>query len=271
MVKIFSDGVHLFHSGWMREDYANLPGNRGRSCLCEEGASEDEQIEELHRMIELAHTRGFQVGVHAVGDKAIDATIDGFIRAYQKHPGKSLRHYVIHGEVLSWPDQAEKAARYKIPYSVQPTFLDSMLEPTISCIGPRGEHTFDLRTPLEKGVVLCGGSDAIAGVYPNWRMAVQSAVTRRTKSGKVYSPELCVSVEDAVRMFTINAAYQNQTEEVMGSIEVGKVADLQVLDRDIFETPHNEIGGITVSSSFLLSPEKLSIDFILHKDVFYYP
>jgi len=247
MVKIFCDGVHIFHSAWMREPYANLPGSHGRSCLCSGDASDDEQAEELCRMIELAHTRGFQVGVHAIGDRAIDETLNGFINAYQKYPGKNLRHYIIHAEGLGWPDQAEKAARYKIPYSIQPTISDYAFEPTIECIGSRGESGFDIKTPLDKGVTLCGGSDAMAGEFSNWRMAVQSAVTRRSAiSGKVYAPELRVSVEDAVRMFTINAVYQEKMEDVRGSIEIGKLADFQVLDRDIFDTPHDEIGAIKV-------------------------
>ena len=130
---------------------------------------------------------------------------------------------------------------------MQPAISDHAYEPTIGVIGPRGERCFDLKTPLDEGVMLCGGSDAIAGLFPNWRMAVQSAVTRRSGiTGRVYSPELRVTVEDAVRMFTINAVYQEGMEETRGSVEVGKVADFQVLDRDIFETPADEIGGIGV-------------------------
>jgi predicted amidohydrolase YtcJ len=231
----------------MLESYIDAPGNNGSSCLCGPESSEEEQVEELHRMIELAHCRGFQVGIHAIGDKAIEASMDGFIKAEQKYPGRHLRHYIIHAESLGRPEQAVKAARYKIPYSVQPAISDNLYEVTRDLIGPRAERCFDLKTPLDEGVMLCGGSDAIAGVFPNWRMAVQSAVTRRSAiSGKVYSPELRVSVEDAVRMFTIGAVYQESMEDVRGSIEIGKLADFQVLDRDIFETPHDEIGAIKV-------------------------
>ena len=247
MAKIFCDGVHLFHSGWMLEDYADMPGYRGSSCLCGEGASDEEQYAELERLVELAHCHGFQAGVHAIGDKAVEETLKAIVAVKQKHPGKDPRHYVIHAESLGRPEHAMTAARYKIPYSVQPAISDHAYEPTIGCIGARGERCFDLKTPLDYGVVLCGGSDAIAGQFPNWRMAVQSAATRRSAiTGKAYSPELCITVEDAVRMFTINAAYQEHMEETRGSIEAGKAADFQVLDRDIFETPPDEIGGIGV-------------------------
>ncbi|MFN2896612.1 amidohydrolase family protein, partial [Escherichia coli] len=76
---------------------------------------------------------------------------------------------------------------------------------------------------------------------------VQAAVTRKSSSsGKVIRPELAISVADGVRMYTINAAYQEGKEAVRGSIEVGKVADFQVLDRDIFAVAHEEIGASRV-------------------------
>ncbi len=81
----------------------------------------------------------------------------------------------------------------------------------------------------------------------NWRKMVQAAVTRKSSSsGKVTRPELAISVADGVRMYTINAAYQEGKEAVRGSIEVGKVADFQVLDRDIFAVAHEEIGASRV-------------------------
>jgi predicted amidohydrolase YtcJ len=173
--------------------------------------------------------------------------MNAIIDVRQNYPGKNPRHYIIHAESLGRPEQAKKAARYNIPYSVQPAIADHAFEPTLDLIGARGARCFDLRTPLEEGVILCGGSDAIAGVFPNWRMAVQSAVTRRSAfTGNVYAPDLRISVEEAVRMFTINAVYQEGQEEVRGSIEVGKVADFQVLDRNIFETPAEEIGSVKV-------------------------
>lgn len=246
-VKIFCDGVHLFHTGWMLDDYYDAPGNRGRSCLGDAKASDEEQAEELSKMIELAHCRGFQAGIHAIGDRAVEETIKAIIAVKEKFPQNDLRHYIIHAESLGWPHQAKRAARYKIPYSVQPAFAAHEIEPTIGCIGPRGERCFDLRTPLDEGVVLCGGSDAIAGNFPHWRLAVQSAVTRRSLlTGKVYSPELRISVAEAVRMFTINAVWQERMEDKRGSIEPGKVADFQVLDRDIFTIPAEEIGGAKV-------------------------
>ena len=120
----------------MLNDYYDAPGNRGRSCLGDAKASDEEQAEELSKMIELAHCRGFQAGIHAIGDRAVEETIKAIIAVKEKFPQNDLRHYIIHAESLGWPHQAKRAARYKIPYSVQPAFAAHEIEPTIGCIGP---------------------------------------------------------------------------------------------------------------------------------------
>ncbi|ESC26191.1 amidohydrolase family protein [Salmonella enterica subsp. enterica serovar Agona str. 0322] len=96
-VKIFCDGVPMSHTAWMNQDYADRPGWAGRSVFCGPTASEEEQIQEFHKMALLAHQRGYQLAVHAVGDKAVKVTIDGFINAIQTCPGPQRRHYVLHG------------------------------------------------------------------------------------------------------------------------------------------------------------------------------
>ncbi len=98
--------------------------------------------------------------------------------------------------------------------------------------------------------IFAGTAETIlAGIMAlvNWRKMVQAAVTRKSSSsGNVIRPELAISVADGVRMYTINAAYQEGKEAVRESIEVGKVADFQVLDRDIFAVAHEEIGASRV-------------------------
>ncbi|RCI96588.1 amidohydrolase, partial [Klebsiella pneumoniae] len=112
--------------------------------------------------------------------------------------------------------------------------------------GIKGEICKGLRDIIDLGVIVAGGSDGIMALV-NWRKMVQAAVTRKSSSsGKVIRPELAISVADGVRMYTINAAYQEGKEAVRGSIEVGKVADFQVLDRDIFAVAHEEIGASRV-------------------------
>ena len=246
-VKIFCDGVPMSHTAWMNQDYADRPGCSGRSVFCGPTATQEEQVQELHKMILLAHERGFQLAVHAVGDRAVKETINGFVNAIQTCPGPDRRHYVLHGSMGDREDFV-KAAKYRILLSEQPSPSGSAYdyERRAQTCGIKGEICKGLKDIIDLGVVVAGGSDGILDLV-NWRQMVQAAVTRKSaSSGKVIRPELAISVEDGIRMYTINAAWQEFQENVRGSIEVGKVADFQVLDRDIFSVAHEDIGASEV-------------------------
>lgn len=140
------------------------------------------------------------------------------------------------------------AAKYGILLSEQPSPGGPAYdyEQRVRYCGIKGEICKGLRDIIDLGVIVAGGSDGIMALV-NWRKMVQAAVTRKSSSsGNVIRPELAISVADGVRMYTINAAYQEGKEAVRGSIEVGKVADFQVLDRDIFAVAHEEIGASRV-------------------------
>lgn len=246
-IKLFCDGVPTSHTAWMNQDYADRPGYRGRSVFGGPEATEEAQVEALQQMILLAHQRGFQVAVHAVGDKAVKVTINSFVQAIQRYPGESRRHYVLHGSMGDRQDFVT-AAKYGILLSEQPSPGGPAYdyEQRARYCGIKGEICKGLRDIIDLGVIVAGGSDGIMALV-NWRKMVQAAVTRKSSSsGKVIRPELAISVADGVRMYTINAAYQEGKEAVRGSIEVGKVADFQVLDRDIFAVAHEEIGASRV-------------------------
>ncbi|VYT95458.1 amidohydrolase family protein [Metakosakonia massiliensis] len=246
-VKIFCDGVPMSHTAWMNQEYADKPGCTGRSVFCGPTATPAEQAEELQRMILLAHQRGFQLAVHAVGDRAVKETINSFITAMQTCPGPNRRHYVLHGSMGDREDFV-RAAKYGIVLSEQPSPSGPAYdyEGRARTCGIKGEICKGLKDIIDLGVVVAGGSDGIMDLV-NWRQMVQAAVTRKSaSSGKVIRPELAISVEDGVRLYTINAAWQEFQEHIRGSIEVGKVADFQVLDRDIFSVAHEEIGASEV-------------------------
>lgn len=244
MVKIFADGVTVDYSAWMFEDYNDRPGDHGKSCY---SGTDEEQADELQRMILLAHQRGYQVGVHTVGDRAIAVSLEGMIKAMNEYPGKNRRHSLIHAESLIPNELAHKAAKYGIGISAQPGLADNLYEVSLLRLGRRGNRMFGLREVMDAGVVLAGGSDSLGGQYCDWRKAIQSAVTRRSAvTGRVHAPELAISVAEGIKMYTYNGAYQEHFEKVRGSIEIGKVADFQVIDQDIFQVDPEEIGNINV-------------------------
>lgn len=235
-IKLFADGIPLNKSAWMYDEYEG--GGNGRMVF--DGQTDEERGEELSRIILDLHEQGYRVGIHVTGDRSIDACIDGFIKAEQRFP-KGLRHYLIHGDFLS-SEGGKRMAEYDIGVSVQPALLDIALNFLPFVVGDkRASRYCALRTMLETGVHVAGGSDAPV-TYPDWKAAVQSAVTRTPLNEGDNTQN--ISVEDAIRMYTIEGAWQDRMEHLKGSIEAGKLADLCVLDGDILTAPLERIKEI---------------------------
>lgn len=234
-VKLFGD-----QGAWLRPR-TDRPNGEGRSVW--PGVTDEEQAAELKRTILELHRRGWQVCIHAIGGKTIDVAVDAFIEAQETYPGKPPRHYVIHGDDMT-VDAARRMGKYRIGCSPQPiaaNIVAGMNAPRMTA----GEALFDWQAYMDAGCWVSGGSDSPCFSF-NWREGVQFAVTRTTVMGQAIRPDRSMKLEDAIRMYTIEGAYQEHMEEVRGSIEVGKVADFQVLGRDIFTCPGSEISRIPV-------------------------
>ena len=243
-VKIFADGIPLTYTSWMNEDYVSGNAGHGRSVI--PGNTDAEQRANLIDMIKLVHRHGYQIGLHATGDRAIDAAVDGFVEAIKEVPGGDPRHYIIHGDFIA-KKKAEMLARHNCGIAMQP-FISVMIsdfEPTV--VGEqRAAYEWPTRTVMDAGANLTSNSDAPV-TYPNWRLGVQAAVLRKgLVSGKVNGPEESLTVEEAIRTYTINGAWQDHMESVKGSIEVGKAADFCVIGDDILAVDPHKIGEIPV-------------------------
>lgn len=241
-VKIFADGIPPTKTAWMKEEY--IGGGFGSACV--PGDTDENMYNELVKIIVHAHMHGRQVGVHTTGDRAIDAAVDGFIKAFQEKPGGDPRHYLIHGDFISM-ETAKRMAEYRVGVNMQPTIKARIADYMPSIVGDeRAAYQFPMRTVMGAGVNLACSSDAPM-TTPNWRLGVQGAVLRESLgSGRVSGPKECLSVEEAIRMYTINGAWQDHMEDIKGSIEVGKLADLCVIDQDILEIDPHQIGEISV-------------------------
>ena len=246
MFKIFSDGVHMGYSAWMKEDYADRPGCHGRSVFLGPDATDEEQEAELKRIVKLAHNRGWQIGVHAIGNRAAAAVTDAFIEAQQENPRPDPRHYLIHSDGLGDREDLKRAAENGIGCSVQTQLASYAYEVTIDRVGKeRGDMFMGQRDLMDMGLRMANGSDSIGGPYGKWTTAVQAEVDRKSMvTGEYHRQDLAISVTDALKQFTMGGAWQEHAETWRGSIEVNKVADLTVIDRDIFTIPVSEIGDI---------------------------
>lgn len=241
-VKIFADGLPITKTAWMHEDY--LGGGRGELVI--PGETETDRLSELQAIIRYAHDRGYQVGVHATGDAAIDATVAGFVQSLADRPGNDPRHYIIHGDFIS-SSTAHTLATHNLGLSMQPSIMSLIADQEEGIVGrERAAYEWPMRTVLDAGVNLAASSDAPV-IYPNWREGIQSAVLREAQgSGRVSGPDQCITVPEAIRMYTINGAWLDKMEKVKGSVETGKLADFCVLGEDILTVDSHEIGQIPV-------------------------
>jgi predicted amidohydrolase YtcJ len=248
-VKIFADGIPLTYTSWMNEDYVSGDAGHGRSVI--PGETDQEQWDTLVEMIKLVHRHGYQIGLHATGDRAIDAAVDGFVKAFEEKQDGDPRHYIIHGGFISAAG-ARTLAAHNCGIAMQP-YIAAMIsdfEPAV--VGEAlAAYEWPTRTVLDAGVNLTCNSDAPV-TYPNWRLGVQAAVLREgLVSGNVSGPEERITAEEAIRAYTINGAWQDHMEDLKGSIEVGKFADLCVIGEDILSVDPHEIGQIPVLMTIL--------------------
>jgi len=235
-VKLFADGIPLNKTAWMYGDYVG--GGNGKMVFT--GETDEERCNELMKIVEYLHKLGFQVGIHVTGDRAIDACIDSFVKAEQKEP-RGLRHYLIHGDFVS-AEGAKRMAEHNIGISVQPALANLVINFLPHSVGKERAAKYGcLRAMLDAGVHVAGGSDAPV-TYPDWKLAVQSIVLREYMPADKSAQH--ITVDDAIRMFTIEGARQDRMEDIKGSIEAGKLADFCVLDEDILTVEPHRIKDI---------------------------
>jgi predicted amidohydrolase YtcJ len=235
-IKLFADGVPQAKTAWMHDEY---PGG-GNGSLVMPGATDVERREELIGLIACAHRHGFQCGIHAIGGAAIEACVDGFVAALDADP-RPLRHYLIHSDFITDNDIA-RCVRYDIGVATQPILKAQFSDVMDAVFGVAvSERQWPLRSLLDAGCHVSASSDAPV-VEPDWLLGVEAAVTRRSRAtGTVRGPDQRISVKEAIRLYTMGGAWQDHMERRKGSLEVGKLADLCVLDRDILTVAPEEI------------------------------
>lgn len=236
-VKVFADGIPPNRTSWMHEPYVD----GGHGALCVHGDTDEARELELNDVIRHAHNAGHQIGVHVTGDRAIDAVVDAFAAAQKENPREDPRHYVIHGDFLT-PRSMKVLKDYGFGVNMNPAIKWTIAEAEEAVVGPeRAAYEWPYRDALDAGLPVTSGSDAPV-TTADWRQGLATMLLREGKAtGKVSGPEQRITLSEAIRTYTINAAWQDFAEEWKGSLEVGKVADLCILDGDLLSTAPREI------------------------------
>jgi predicted amidohydrolase YtcJ len=186
--------------------------------------------EELYTNARKAHLAGWQIGTHANGDVAIDITLRVYERLQKENPRRDPRFRLEHCTVVNDDLVARIKALGAIPTPFS-TYVYYHGEKMRYYGAERLNHMFALRSFLDAGIRATQASDYPPGEFIPM-MALQSEVTRTDTKGNVWGPKQKITVEEAIRVGTINGAYASYEENLKGSIEAGKLADLVVLGRD---------------------------------------
>jgi predicted amidohydrolase YtcJ len=246
-VKVFMDGALGPRTAAMFQPYLNEPENRG--ILNMDG-------EELVEVGKQAVDVGLSVAVHAIGDRANHEVLNAFarLRDYERAKGYlASRHRIEHVQVLH-PDDVGRLAELRVVASMQPVHATSDMFAADRFWGDRSKLAYAWRTQLDHGAILAFGSDApVESPNPFWGM--HAALTRRRADGSPgpegWYPEQRLSAQEALEGFTFGAAYAAGTEDRLGRLAAGYLADLIVLEKDPFTCDPSELYALTSSATMV--------------------
>lgn len=236
-VLIFADGYLAARTAALFQPYSD---NRtsGMGLLCTQ-----EALTTLAAKIQKAN---FQLIIHAVGDKAVDAALTAIEAASAVAAGKNLRNRIEQAAVLN-EESIKRIKKQQVLVSVQPNVVASEFSvwAAVDRLGvERARWLFPLKTLFKTGICVVGGSDCpMEPLSP--LSGIQAAVTR------VFFPEERITVDEALCMYTVNAAYASFEEKLKGSIEAGKLADFTVLSDDPQVVQLSKIGDIAVEMTIV--------------------
>lgn len=235
-VKLFADGALGSRGAALLEDYADEEGNRGLL------------IDKEDRIFEIAHRAlagGFQVCVHAIGDRGNRVCLDAYERAFRAHPDvDDPRFRIEHAQILDKSDIPRFATLGVIAaMQSQHCTSDMAWVPTRIGADRSAEGAYVWRSLLDLGVILPNGSDApVESANPFY--GLYAAITRQDRTGDPaggWYPEQRMTRRQALESFTLSGAYASFEEGIKGSLEEGKLADMTVLSKDIMTVPEKEI------------------------------
>ena len=245
-VKIFADGALGARTAAMIDPYEGEPDNRGIVVT---------DKEEMFAKAEEASANGLSVTVHAIGDRANHDVLDVFaaVRKNEGASGRRLRHRIEHVQVLH-PDDVTRLAELNVIASMQPIHATADMEMADRYWGERARLSYAWRTVLQTGATLAFGSDSpVEPIEP--LKGIHAAVTRRQPDGKPgpdgWYPEQRLTMAEAIRAYTLGPAVAGGQEAVLGSLAPGKLADLTIYERDIFQINPDELLDVTIAGTIV--------------------
>ncbi len=234
--KLFSDGSIGGRTAMMHAPYEGQPDNYGLWMM---------PPEELKAKVRRAHDAGFQVGIHAIGDAAIDLVLDAYEEAQRANPRADARHRIEHCSIVD--DRILGRIRNLGVVPIPGTsFLRHFRDAYVNNLGEwRIGQAYGMRSFARFGITAAASSDAPV-VPVNALAGVQTMVTRRDDLGRPCNPEEAISLEDALRAYTVNGAYASFEEGSKGTLKAGMLGDVTVFETDLANVDDNDLAGVGV-------------------------
>ncbi len=238
-IKLFLDGVVEAHTGWMEEEYADAPGYYG-----------DKRFTDLDKyvtIVKTANKNDLFVHVHSIGDGATKFGMDGFSKAQLETGIFNLRNSFAHLQYIR-PEDIKRMADYNVCGAIAPLWIpksDSAYVQECEYLGEEKALTgYPMQSFINEGVVVGFHSDYPVSTEISVPLSIYMAVTGKTPKDDydmVRNPNECISQKDAVLALTKNAAYMLNAEDEIGSLEIGKIANMVVYDKDFLNDDIEEI------------------------------
>jgi predicted amidohydrolase YtcJ len=246
-LKSFADGGLGASTAWFTEPYSDNPANSGIA------SDQLRNPEKMYADFAAADKAGLQLITHAIGDRANHTILDFYQRLEQENGARDRRLRIEHAQTLL-PSDIPRFAQLHVIASVQPYHAIDDGRWAQNRLGPeRVKTTYAFRSLIDSGATVCFGSDwPVAPLSP--LTGIYAAVTRRTIDGKNpdgWMPEQKVTVAEAVKAYTVNAAYAEGEENIKGAIRPGMLADIAVLSADIFHMDPVQIESTTVEMTIV--------------------
>mgnify|MGYP001177952599 CR=1 FL=1 len=238
--KVFTDGSSSGPTVATREPYTSDPNNYGILYYSQE---------ELNEILGTAHAKGFQITAHAQGDRAVEMVLNCIEQALEKHPRRNHRHRIEHAGITP-PDLLKRMKTLGVVPIPNPPFFYEFGDGYIKNYGERVHHMFPVRDFIDHGIIAAGGSDTPVTAHPPLH-GIHVAVNRKSQTGQEVGANQRISVLEAIRLYTWNGAYASFEEDIKGSIEPGKLADLVVLNGRILDVPKEQIRELEVEITMI--------------------
>jgi predicted amidohydrolase YtcJ len=238
--KVFHGNSFSGRTCWLSEPYSDRPDYYG--------IPPARSQEDLDKAFQTMHDAGFQITTHSNGDREIDMTLTAIERAQANNPRPDARHRIEHASIMTMPllERAKKAGVILVFHSYMWEHgdkLEAYGEKRLAMVHP-------YRTAIDMGVLVACHSDATVSAA-DAMLRLQDMVTRKAENGKVYGGNQRVSVEEAIKVWTLDGAYTSFEENEKGSITPGKLADFLVLRQDPRKVNPDTIKDIIIDGTYI--------------------